>query len=58
MDQTVNLTSPTSVVRIYLFPPKKRQKHVENTVFAVFSLFFALFPPIILREPCQKTDPV
>ena len=25
MDQTVNLTSTTSVVRIYLFPPRKRR---------------------------------
>ena len=39
MDQTVNLTSPTSVVRIYLFPP--RQRVVKTAVFSLFlrSLF-------------------
>ena len=33
---------------------KKRQKHVENTVFAVFSLFFALSPRNLFMRTFPK----
>ncbi len=42
MHQTVNLTSPTSVVRIHLLPPKQKNGKYElkTLTFAVFLLLF------------------
>ena len=39
MDQTVNLTSTTSVVRIYLFPPRQRVVKTAQKVLFFRSLF-------------------
>ena len=48
MDQTVNLTSSTSVVQIHLFPPQKR---VKTHVFALFCAIFCPFWRIVMCLP-------
>lgn len=48
MDQTVNLTSSTSVVQIHLFPPQKR---VKTRVFALFCAIFCPFWRIFMCLP-------
>ena len=67
MDQTVNLTSLTSVVRIYLFPPHKRrypyraspfvlrEKVVERTT--VFAVVRASLAALIFGIRPRRGDP-
>ena len=48
MDQTVNLTSSTSVVQIHLFPPQRNNTNVEKRSYYSFFVFCLQY----------RTDPV